>query len=147
MLSGLFETRYNELSFEDIQFAIKNSENFLLINTLEVENQKCLISTTMNINNEERIMNELLSEYNVNSKKIIIYGKNSCDKSIRVKYKQLLKLGFQHLYLYEGGMFEWLCLQDIYSDDNFPTNKKELDILKYKPDSILNKLYLTDGLD
>tara|TARA_B100000073_G_C23508559_1_gene482757 strand:- start:141 stop:572 length:432 start_codon:yes stop_codon:yes gene_type:complete len=132
MLSGLFETRYNELSFEDIQFAIKNSENFLLINTLEVENQKCLISTTININNEERIMNELLSEYNVNSKKIIIYGKNSCDKSIRVKYKQLLKLGFQHLYLYEGGMFEWLCLQDIYGKEEFPTTSKELDLLKYK---------------
>ena len=63
------------------------------------------------------------------------------------KYDQLLKLGFSKVYIYPGGMFEWLCLQDIYSDDNFPTNKKELDILKYKPDSILNKLYLTDGLD
>jgi|TARA_B100001758_G_C18359732_1_gene584963 hypothetical protein len=143
MLSGLFETRYNELSFEDIQFAIKNSENFLLINTLEVENQKCLISTTMNINNEERIMNELLSEYNVNSKKIIIYGKNSCDKSIRVKYKQLLKLGFQHLYLYEGGMFEWLCLQDIYGKEEFPTTSKELDLLKYKVKKTFGNYLLT----
>ena len=63
------------------------------------------------------------------------------------KYEQLIKFGFSNLYIYPGGMFEWLCLQDIYSHDNFPTNKKELDILKYKPDSILNKLYLTNGLD
>ena len=63
------------------------------------------------------------------------------------KYDQLVKLGFSKVFIYPGGIFEWLCLQDIYSDENFPTNKKELDILKYKPDSILNKLYLTDGLD
>jgi hypothetical protein len=97
----------------------------------------------MNINNEERIMNELLSEYNVNSKKIIIYGKNSCDKSIRVKYKQLLKLGFQHLYLYEGGMFEWLCLQDIYGKEEFPTTSKELDLLKYKVKKTFGNYLLT----
>ena len=34
---------------------------------------------------------------------------------------------------YPGGVFEWLLLQDIYGNDNFPTTKKELDILKYKP--------------
>jgi hypothetical protein len=37
-----------------------------------------------------------------------------------------------------GGIFEWLMLQDIYGEEMFPTNKKELDILKYKPVPILN---------
>ena len=41
-------------------------------------------------------------------------------------------------------MFEWLCLQDIYSSDLFPTTKKELDILKYKPISKFNTFYLTN---
>ena len=29
-------------------------------------------------------------------------------------------------------MFEWLLLQEIYGDENFPTISRELDILKYK---------------
>jgi hypothetical protein len=37
-----------------------------------------------------------------------------------------------------GGLFEWLMLQDIYGSDEFPTTKKELDILKYKPNKMLN---------
>jgi hypothetical protein len=60
------------------------------------------------------------------------------------KYEQLIKLGFRHVYVYPGGLFEWLCLQDIYSSELFPTSKKELDILKYKPSSIFNTYYLMD---
>jgi hypothetical protein len=29
-------------------------------------------------------------------------------------------------------------LQDIYGEKEFPTTKKELDILKYKPNKVLN---------
>ena len=43
-----------------------------------------------------------------------------------------MNLGFQTVYLYVGGMFEWLCLQDIYGNEEFPTTTRELDILKYK---------------
>jgi hypothetical protein len=37
-------------------------------------------------------------------------------------------------------MFEWLLLQDIYGAASFPTTSKELDILKYKPPSLRQKL-------
>ena len=53
-----------------------------------------------------------------------------------------MKLGFVNVYIYIGGLFEWLCLQDIYSKEEFPTNIYERDILKYKPVNVLNKLYL-----
>ena len=53
--------------------------------------------------------------------KIIIYGKNSDDQTIYNKYDQLNKLGFYNIYLYSGGLFEWLLLQDIYGRDEFPT--------------------------
>ena len=53
-------------------------------------------------------------------------------------------LGFVNINIYTGGMFEWLLLQDIYGNDEFKTTKRELDILKYRPDSKLNKLYLTN---
>ena len=47
-------------------------------------------------------------------------------------------LGFQNIYLYVGGLFEWLMLQDIYGDKEFPTTSKQLDFLKYKPVKKLN---------
>ena len=63
---------------------------------------------------------------------IIIYGKNSNDNTINAKYNSLISLGFKNVYVYTGGLFEWLCLQDIYGSDSFPTTSKELDLLKFK---------------
>jgi hypothetical protein len=74
--------------------------------------------------------------------RIVIYGMNSSDESIVAKYNQLNKLGFTNIYVYVGGLFEWLLLQDIYGDDMFKTTKKELDILKFKGKSKLNLLEL-----
>ena len=139
------QTSIQRINFEDIQQILKENNRYILINTLPSNLQSCLIPNTTNISEEENLINNLLKTNK--SINIIIYGKNVNDMTVYDKYDQLIKLGFSKLYIYPGGIFEWLCLQDIYSDDNFPTNKKELDILKYKPDSILNKLYLTDGVD
>lgn len=69
--------------------------------------------------------------------KIVIYGKNANDDKIYTKYQQLLNLGFYQIYVYTGGIFEWLLLQDIYGPNEFPTTKKELDLLKFKPKKLL----------
>jgi len=37
------------------------------------------------------------------------------------------------VYMYCGGMFEWLLLQDIYGANEFPTTARQMDILKYRP--------------
>jgi hypothetical protein len=50
----------------------------------------------------------------------------------------LLALGFYNIFIYSGGMFEWLILQDIYGDKEFPTTSKQLDFLKFKPNKKLN---------
>lgn len=86
---------------------------------------------------------------------IIIYGLNTCDARPEKKYHLLTKLGFQ-VYIYTGGMFEWLLLQDIYGDGRlikdetqdithmitshkqsgdieFPTTSHEIDILRFRP--------------
>ena len=52
------------------------------------------------------------------------------------------KLGLKNIYIYSGGLFEWLLLQDIYGEDEFPTTSKELDILKFKPVKYFNNLLL-----
>tara|TARA_A100001015_G_scaffold312774_1_gene418608 strand:- start:1965 stop:2390 length:426 start_codon:yes stop_codon:yes gene_type:complete len=133
----------NKINFEDIQDVIKNKHNYILISTLGPSLQNCLIKETIPLEKEEALINELIQQKKM-SKAIVIYGKNASDESIYNKYDQLIKLGFSNVFLYCGGMFEWLMLQDIFGDDIFLTNKKELDFLKYKSNQIFNKLYITN---
>lgn len=128
-------------NFEDIQ-NIQHKQNHFLINTLSEKEQDCLIQGTIQYNNEEKIINDLLQ--NKNGCSIFIYGKNCNDNTIYEKYKQLTELGFTNVFVYCGGLFEWLCLQDIYGEDEFRSTIKELDILKFKPNSHYNKLYITN---
>jgi rhodanese-related sulfurtransferase len=130
-----------KIGFEDIQFVLKNKQNqYVLISTLTILEQTCLIPGTISIRDEVDIINKHLNK-NIN---IIIYGKNPNDESIFKKYEQLLTLGFSSVYVYTGGMFEWLLLQDIYGTDEFPTTSEELDILKYKAESVLQVLLLSN---
>jgi len=126
-----------KINYEDVQFIIKNPEGHLLINTLSNAEQHCLIVNTININNEENIINSCIKK-GAKGIKIIIYGKNCNDEKLYNKYNQLTSLGFHNVYIYTGGLFEWLMLQDIYGEKEFPTTKKDLDILKYKPNKVLN---------
>lgn len=121
-----------KVNFEDIQEIFRNHRSVLLINTLKENEQDCLIKGTISIDKEVNIINSNLNKINMT---IIVYGKNSIEKGPYDKYYQLISLGFHKVYLYDGGLFEWLLLQDIYGFDEFPTTKKELDILKYKPKS------------
>lgn len=126
-----------KINYEDIQFVIKNPETYILINTLNDSEQDCLIPNTISIQKEVDIINKLIKNGNKQIK-IIIYGKNCNDEKIYAKYNQLNSLGFYNVYIYTGGLFEWVILQDIYGDTEFPTTKKELDILKFKSNKILN---------
>ena len=118
----------NKVNFEYVQNAINN--NTLIINTLNYDKQECLIKNSIHASNEEQIINNYLK--NNKSINILIYGENCCDNKIVTKYNQLYKLGFTNLYVYIGGLFEWLLLQDIYGDDEFPTTIKIIDLLKFK---------------
>jgi len=125
-----------KINYEDMQTVIKNPEVYLIINTMSPSDQKCLIINTTIAEEEEPLINKYLKE-NKNIR-IIIYGKNCNDESVQKKYQQLLSLGFYNIFVYNGGMFEWLLMQDIYGKDLFPTTKKEVDLLKYKPSQLLN---------
>ena len=126
---------YKKISYENVQDHIKS--NRILISTLSNDNQECLIEGTYPSSNEEKMMNELLRNNKKDTVHIYIYGKNCLDNSIYIKSQQLFDLGFKHISIYVGGLFEWLLLQDIYGDEYFATTKKELDILKYKPEKLL----------
>ena len=125
-----------KINFEDMQTVIKNPEIYLIINTLPPSEQQCLIVNTTLASDEEAIINKFMKENK--SIRIIIYGKNCNDETINKKYQQLYSIGFYNIFVYTGGMFEWLLLQDIYGKDLFPTTKKELDLLKYKSNQLLS---------
>lgn len=131
-----------KINFEDVQTAYKNPEIYLLINTLSELDQGCLILNTVNVHQEEILVNKHMRNKSV---RIIIYGRNSNDEKIYKKYQQLTGLGFMNVYIYLGGLFEWLMLQDIYGFDEFPTNTRQLDFLKYKPAQKLNVGLLQNG--
>lgn len=133
-------TSIRKINFEDMQTFIKD-EGVTIINTLDVSNQECLINNTVKASQETALINQLL--HNDRERKIVIYGMNAADESLVHKYNQLAKLGFSNTYVYVGGLFEWLLLQDIYGFDLFPTTKKELDILRYKGDKLSKRLMLT----
>ena len=144
-----------KINYEDVQMACKHSYNnnnnnnndggsnnnkYAIINTLDPVYQSCLIPNTIPITDEEEVINDIIT--NSKKTKIIIYGLNSNDEKVYLKYEQLVKLGVKHVYIYNGGMFEWLLLQDVYGRELFPTSSRELDILKYKPRKILDILFI-----
>jgi len=125
----------NIVGFEDMKCAI--DKNYNIITTISNKNISNLIKNTINPNEEELYINDMIDNNRFNEN-IIIYGKNNCDNNTYLKYKDLINFGFNNVYLYIGGMFEWMLLQDIYGMDDFPTTINDLDILKFKPVSIIN---------
>lgn len=103
----------------------------IIINTMSLTDQEILICRTTPAKEEEAALNHLLDTYQTADVRIVIYGRNSADTSVFVKQDQMRKLGFTHVYVYLGGLFEWLLLQDVYGEDAFPTTGKCVDILKY----------------
>lgn len=146
---------YQKVNFEEVQIISKNknnNENYhnnyngnyigILINVLLETEQSCLIDNTLSYKKEEEVINYFLQKKR--DIKIIIYGKNANDENIYKKYNQLRNLGFYNVYIFIGGLFQWLLLQDIYGVEEFSTTTKCLDILKYKEKQSLtnNILYI-----
>ena len=109
----------------------KEDAIFILINTLPITSQHCLIPKTIPCHMEEKIINDILNDVNVQPCQyyIVLYGKHSTDDAVDKKYRQLIQLGFTNVFIYYGGLFEWMLLRDIYGEDKFPLhisdNKKD----------------------
>jgi hypothetical protein len=119
------------IGFEDMKIAIQKPSKYIIINTFE---QDVVIKNTVRDADEERVINDQLNNYNSADLPIIVYGRNSCDVSVEQKQTQLTALGITEIYIYAGGLFEWLLLQEVYSADEFPTiSQTPIDILRYRP--------------
>mgnify|MGYP006150746211 CR=1 FL=1 len=117
--------------FEDIQKQIQNNDpNVIILNTMDKSQQQCLICGTLSIEDEIEKINMLMKKRQ--NATIIIYGKNHCDQTVYKKYIQLSKTHHLKCFMYMGGLFEWLLLQEIYGCELFPTHGNEFDLLKYR---------------
>ena len=136
MFSWLQTNKPSIINFETVQYAMKFSHEYIIINVLGNHEQYCLISGTIEGHQEESILTSMFNNISVPDKKIIIYGKNCNYDKILEKANQLREFGVTEIFLYRGGLFEWMLLQDIYGSDSFPTTKNVRDLLKYKPQNI-----------
>lgn len=131
-----------KLNFEDMQWAI-STQPTLIISTLGPDKQGCLIAGTVPLTDETQTVNKFLrSDTGV---RIVVYGECASDNTIVSKYSQLMGLGFTNVYVYPGGMFEWLLLQEVYGEEEFKTAGSEVDILKYKGRRQLGVLMLENS--
>ena len=130
------------INFEDMQYVVNEQNNqthykkTIIVNTLEAHHQSCLIAGTLTVEMEIDVLNAHLNKNK--DIQIVIYGMNAADGTCMKKYDQLIKLGFYNVYIYGGGLFEWLLLQDVYGAELFPTTSARADILKYKGRRTLN---------
>lgn len=139
LLQWVFQTTIPSLNgsaigFDDMLKCIKTPAKYTIIHTMSATEQ-ILISGTLTAAQEEIFINDYLSKYADPQKTIILYGRNSCDDSPRQKRAQLLSLGIKDVYVYTGGLFEWVLLQDIYGATEFPTTANVADLLAYRPSS------------
>jgi rhodanese-related sulfurtransferase len=133
MLFEWFSKKIPKVGFEDVIHAQKHQESHIIINTLPQGEQDCLILHTLPMDQEEETINQLLENYDISAKRILVYGKHACDETAEKKCRQLQSLGFTEVYLYAGGLFEWILLQDVYTDE-FPTlGKVGKDLLRFRP--------------
>ena len=131
--SAKMSFKNGRIGFSVIQNLItQRTTNSILINTLPENMQHCLISNTTSIQDEIACINNYLDDENYHVG-IYIYGLNHCDVSVERKQTQLRQMGFRNVYIYLGGLFEWLLLQDIYGKTEFPTTSVQKDILIFKP--------------
>lgn len=93
-----------------------------IIHVMPPDQEKYLIKNTLTADKEIEIINQFINNSRFD-KIILIYGKNVADYNIILQRRQQLKnLGFIHVYIYVGGLFEWLLLQELYGANNFPTS-------------------------
>tara|TARA_B100000401_G_scaffold103107_2_gene66725 strand:+ start:3901 stop:4293 length:393 start_codon:yes stop_codon:yes gene_type:complete len=123
----------NKVTYETIQEISLHRRDTFMICTISSEKEKYVILNTVPISKEESIINDLIVNRQF-QKKIIIYGENMYDERIIKKYNQLKTFGFQNCYIYFGGLFEWILLQDVYGTELFPTNSISINgCLDFKP--------------
>lgn len=108
------------VNFDNVNQIIASGHT--IIHIMPPDQEMCLIKNTLSANKEIEVINQFIEQKQFN-KTILIYGKNMGDYNIILqRHNQIRNLGFTRVYIYLGGLFEWLLLQELYGTVNFPTS-------------------------
>jgi rhodanese-related sulfurtransferase len=133
-LFGNWGQKKYKIGFEEMHRAIRSPREYCVIHTMPAGEQDCLVLGTVKAEEEESRIEGILAILGSSSAtKIVVYGRNNVDETVEKKYRQLIGLGLTEVYIYVGGMFEWVLLQELYGEDNFPTVGRCKDLLRFKP--------------
>lgn len=128
---GNSESRIQTANFDNVKY-----DKRILIHVMDDADQRVLIKGTLTIEEEVETMNSVLNASKQGETSVIIYGKNMDDYGRVVKrYNQLRQMGF-NAFVYLGGIFEWLLLQEVYGISEFPIENRgfaKVDVLKFAP--------------
>lgn len=121
----------NIANFEDVQKFVLAAD-CVILNVMDAADQDTLILKTLSAEAEADVINRLIDEGEFD-RKILVYGRNGGDvEKVLTKQRKLMNYGFVEVYVYLGGLFEWVLLQDIYGGELFRTTRSVADILRYK---------------
>ncbi len=130
---GTSQSSINYANYCDIQNAVRSGKT--VVHIMDVSDETILIKGTLTAYQEVEKINLWISNGAFDNE-IYIYGYSNADfNKLLQRHKQLLGLGFHKVYIYFGGMFEWLLLRDVYGATEFPLDGlikgAMVDILKY----------------
>lgn len=130
---GTTQSSPNFANYGMMQNAINTGKT--IIHIMDVADELILIKGTLKAHQEVDQINNWLSN-NTFHNDIYIYGYSNADfNKLLQRQKQLHGLGFKHVYIYFGGMFEWLLLRDVFGETEFLLDGvikgAVVDILKY----------------
>lgn len=126
------------VSYETV-LSLAGTADVIVISTLAETFQGCLIPHTVACSHEEKCVNDVLERKKQGLYTVIVYGENHLDPTVERKCAQMRVMGFKSIYMYAGGMFEWLLLHEVYGGENFPVAMAGSsrtcvpDILAFKP--------------
>lgn len=125
------------IGFEDMLSLLRS--NVVLLNTMARGDQACLIRGTLHADDEESAMNAMLTSTDplVTDRWVVVYGRHTLDPKPMEKARTLRLMGLSRLLVYRGGLFEWLLLQEVFGQDQFPTQGACPDLLAYRPSPTL----------
>lgn len=109
------------LNFDDMKQAI--DRGYTICHIMEEADEGIIIKNTLSVKDEIKKINDFLQNDQLDGM-IVLYGRNYTDiDKLAQRQKQLNSLGFMRVFIYVGGLYEWVLLQNVYGDKLFPTNR------------------------
>ncbi len=108
------------LNFDDMKIAVERG--YIICHIMDEIDGTILIKNTLSVKDEIKKINDLIKQSKFDET-IVLYGRNYTDLELIVqRFQHLISFGFTRVFIYVGGLYEWILMQNLYGDKLFPTN-------------------------